>query len=104
MSDQLPEYNPPSEPPEMSSKAFRAQQRAKLDVFNYELAQYVRSQKDQIDTLALGDALRCSLREEMDFLDEGLDRAHGSRAKLEILAPKLALFSRKNNTRIDRRF
>jgi hypothetical protein len=101
MSDHLPEYRSPSE---VNPKALRAHTRAKLEVFYHDLAQHVRSQKDQIDTMALGDALRCSLREEMDLLDEGLDLANGSQAKLEILAPKLALFARKNNARIDRRF
>jgi len=91
--DQLPDRRPP-----------RAHQQAMLEVFRYELARYVVSQKDQIDTLALGDALRCAYNEEVAFLEDGLDRANGSQAKLEILVAKVAMFSRKNNARIERRF
>ena len=103
-NDRLPDLYQPSILPAITAKASRAHQRAMLEVFQYELDRHVRAQKDQIDTQALGDALRCALNEEMDFLDDGLDRANGSQAKLEILAPKLALYSRKNNARIERRF
>lgn len=102
--DRLPDRRPPAGSPATNAKATRAHQQSVLELFRYELDTYVQSQKDQIDTLALADALRCAFNEEVAFLEDGLDRANGSQAKLEILVAKVALFSRKNNARIERRF
>jgi hypothetical protein len=88
----------------VSGRSTRALQRIAEDLAIVEAEATARSQKDQILTMALGGAVRCALNEEFAVLEEGLERANGSKAKLELLAPKLELFSRKNTTRIEQAF
>jgi hypothetical protein len=59
---------------------------------------------DQIDTAALGEAIRASAEEEMDTYDEMMLIAGDSRVKQQIVMRKLAIMSNTDNARLRRRF
>ncbi len=73
-----------------------------MEVFAHALRAEVDAEKDQLDSQALSDAITYATELELQFLDHGLRLARGSEAGLEIVARKLDLMSRTNNSRIAR--
>jgi hypothetical protein len=60
--------------------------------------------KDQIDSMALGEAVRTSAEEEMDTYDEMMLIAGDSDVKRTLAMRKIAIMSNTNNARLRRRF
>jgi polyphosphate kinase len=85
-------------------RATRAQQRADLDVFEHGLKSWATSMKDQIDSMALGEAIRTSTEEEMDTYDELMLIAGDSEVKKTLVMRKLSIMSNTNNARLRRHF
>jgi hypothetical protein len=86
------------------ARAVRAQSRTELAVFEYSLDARYRAECERLDAQALSDVVRTALEEEMANLDFGLELAAGSPAKMELVARKIALQAKINNSRIARRF
>jgi hypothetical protein len=86
------------------AKARQAQASSELEVFRYGLGVRARSQIDQLDSQALGDASRAAFEEECDLLDYGLARAGQSAAKVELVARHVQRMATINDRRITRRF
>jgi hypothetical protein len=81
MSDLLPTISRSLE----VQRGARAQRRTDAVVFQHGLETKVRAEIDQIDSQALGDALRVSLNEEVALPEYGKHlRYHGLRARLKI--------------------
>lgn len=87
-----------------SRRAQRAQERSELQLHEYGLRAWEVSMMEQIDTMALGEAIRTSAEEEMDTYDELALLAGDSRVKQQMVMRKIAIFSNTNNTRLRRRF
>ena len=90
--------------PSVARRAQRAQERAELELYEYGLRAWADSMKEQIDTMALGEAVRTAATEEMDTYDEMMLQAGDSRVKQEIVLRKLAIMSNTNNARLRHRF
>jgi hypothetical protein len=86
------------------TQASRAQQKAELTVFQHTLGARVRAECDRIDSQAAADALRAAFDEEVGLYDYGMHRVNGSAAKAELLARKVEMLARLNNSRVTRRF
>jgi hypothetical protein len=100
MSDLLPALSRTLE----IQQGVRAQRRAEAMVLRHGLAARVQAEVDQIDSQALGDALKASLDEEVGLLDYGMRLANGNQAAAELAARKVGMQSAVNNQRIMRRF
>ena len=101
----LPEKrNPSGFTTRREQRAIRAQQRTELAIYEHGLAARLRAEADRLDSQAAGDALRAALDEELSLLDWGMNCAGMSQAKVELVARKVDMLSRINNTRITRRF
>lgn len=90
--------------PRQTQAAGRAQQRTELELFRHGLRARLKSECDQLDSMAVADAMRTALDEELTLLDYGLSRCNGSAAKAELVARKVEMLSASNNSRIHRRF
>lgn len=86
------------------AQARRAEASATLEVFRYSLGARARSQMDQCDSQAAGDASQTALESELDLLDYGLARAGTSAAKIELCARHVERLATINDRRITRRF
>jgi hypothetical protein len=86
------------------TQASRAQQKAELTVFQHALGARVRAECDRIDSQSAADALRSAFDEEVGLYDYGIQRVNGSAAKAQLLARKVEMLARINNTRVSRRF
>jgi len=98
----LPDIPHPSSTPDKRST--RAQQRADHAVFEHGLKSWANSMKDQIDSMALAEAIRTSTEEEMDTYDEMMLIAGDSEVKKTLVMRKLSIMSNTNNARLRRRF
>lgn len=85
-------------------RARQLQDDASLILLGYQLEARLMAEKDRADTEALSDASRAALVEEFDLLDEGLTRANGSAAKVELVGRHVERLSAINDRRIRRRF
>jgi hypothetical protein len=85
-------------------RAVEIQQHTDLAVFEYHQVVRFAAECDRIDSQAVSDAVRTALEEELNLLDWGMQEASGSAAKAELVARKVAIQSRINNARIQRRF
>lgn len=90
--------------PLRTARAAALERRADGEVLRYALRAWVVTQKDQIDSQTLRDAVEAAFDEEIDFYDHGMARANGSMTKQELLARKLEILSQLDNRRISRRF
>lgn len=81
----------------------RTFQKADVDLLNYRIAANVRAQKDQIDSVMLGQKHSAALAEELDFMQYGISKAGQSAAALEIVARHLNDFVDSNCRRIRNR-
>jgi len=86
-----------------TERAVRADLRAELAIFGYEVDTRIEVEWDRIDTQAAGDMTRAALNEEMDVLDWGLQRANGSPARIDLVSRKVNLLADANTRRIARR-
>ena len=85
-------------------RAERAERRAEERAFQEVLKIRHRSMIDQLESQAVGDAIRIALDEELNLLGYGLLRANGSMAKAELVARKVEMLSLINDRRISRHF
>jgi hypothetical protein len=90
--------------PAASRRTQRAHERAEIELHSYAIQAWTTSMMDQIDTAALGEAIRASAEEEMDTYDEMMLIAGDSRVKQQIVMRKLAIMSNTDNARLRRRF
>jgi hypothetical protein len=90
--------------PRQMAKAQRAATSTALEVFRYGLDARAQAECSQHDTLALADASRTALTEEMDLLDYGLARAGGSAAKAELVARAVQRMAAIDDRQLTRRF
>jgi hypothetical protein len=90
--------------PMRTARAAGLERRAEGEVLRHGLRAWVVTQKDQIDSQTVRDAVETAFDEEVDFYDHGIACADGSLTKQELLARKLDILSRSNNRRILRRF
>ena len=90
--------------PAVARRAQHAQERAELELYGYSVRAWTVSMMDQIDTAALGEAIRASAEEEMDTYDEMMLIAGDSHVKQQIVLRKLAIMTNADNARLRRRF
>jgi hypothetical protein len=86
------------------ARAKRDQTNAELRLFDHLLEARLLAEKDRIDSQAAADASGAALGEELDLLDDGLARAGGAAAKLELVARHVERLATINGRRITRRF
>jgi hypothetical protein len=82
----------------------RAEDRTELAVYLHGLEASRISQCDQIDSMALADAITTSTEEELRFIDHGRRLAGDDPAKLAVVASKAEILTNLDNRRIVRRF
>jgi hypothetical protein len=87
-----------------AAQVSRAQRRAEIAVFRHGLGTMVQAEFARQDALAVSDAARTALEEELDLLDYGLHRANGSAAKTELVARKVQMLASLNDRRLIERF
>jgi hypothetical protein len=90
--------------PMRTARAAALERRAESEVLSHGLRAWIVTQKDQIDSQTVRDAVEMSFDEEVAFYDHATALADGSQTKQELLARKLDILSRSNNRRITRRF
>jgi hypothetical protein len=105
MPDYLPRRAEDFIPTSIQRRVVRkAEVQVQLDVYLHGLQASRRSLCDQIDAIALSDAVTTSLEEELRLIDHGRRLAGGDPAKLAILASKAELLTNLDNRRLARRF
>lgn len=90
--------------PRQRAVARKAQASSDLEVFRYGVGTRARTQIDQLDSQAVGDATRAALETEFDLLDYGLGQAGQSAAKAALVARHVERTAQINDRRLTRRF
>jgi hypothetical protein len=75
-----------------------------MEVFNHQVAAWVKVEKDATDSHAVTEVLRASLDAELGLLDYGLARANGQAAAVALVGRKVAMAASINEARISRAF
>lgn len=91
-------------PRRVDTPVSRAQQQIDLEVYEHSLVAWGETTKEQIDTLALAEAVRFAAEEEMTTYDELMLKAGNSRVKQELAIRKINMLSNIDNSRLQRRF
>jgi hypothetical protein len=77
---------------------------AELEVFKYTAGRWMLAEFDRADTQAVTEASKAAYKAEVDFLEEGLERACQSPAAAALLARHVERVANINDRRITRRF
>lgn len=85
-------------------EAQRAQASSSLEVFRYGLGAHARAEIDRIDSETVADAHRAAAKEELDFVDDYLERVGQSKLKSELVARHVKRLSDINDQRLTQRF
>ncbi|MBS1883592.1 MAG: hypothetical protein JSS97_11630 [Actinobacteria bacterium] len=86
------------------ARAVEAKQQTELAIFEHYLKTRYLVECTRIDSEALSEIGRTTLKEEIDDFDSGVRQAAGSAAKAELVARKTVMQSKINNALISRRF
>jgi predicted DNA-binding protein YlxM (UPF0122 family) len=86
------------------ARATKATAKTELAIYEAELSARFHAEVDQIESRAIGDAVKGALEEEMRVYDEALELARDSLAKRELVGRLVAIQSRVDSNRIARRF